>query len=211
MSRMSTDRPAAPRGRPLPGTRPLPERGEHVRVAAETMAVGALFVLFSLPVVTAGASWCAAAEVVAGWHRGRELPLLRTFMRVVRRDLRAGLALEFIVLAVLAATWFEVHVVLTSRMPGYPVEAAALTLLGSGAVSLVLLTVARRAATGTSWRTAIRAAADRARAVPSTVPLVLAGLACVIALVAVIPAFGGFMAGPLAYAVSAVVAREAAE
>ncbi|NUP39370.1 MAG: YesL family protein, partial [Streptomyces sp.] len=94
------------------------ERTEQVRTAAETMAVGALFLVFSLPLVTVGAAWCAAAEVVAGWHDDREAPLLRTFASVVRRDLRGGAALLGVVLAVAAATWLEVHAVLGSRIPG---------------------------------------------------------------------------------------------
>jgi hypothetical protein len=185
------------------------ERAEQVRTAAETMAVGVLFLVFSLPVVTAGAAWCAAAEVVAGWHRDREAPLLRTFATVVRRDLRAGLALQGSVLAVAAATWLEVHAVLGSRMPGRPVEAAALVLVGAAGVAFALLTAGCRAADGTSWREALGSAARRSAAAPATVPLAVSALACVAALVAVIPAFAGFMAGPLAYAVSATVARAA--
>ena len=211
MSGMSSSRWAVRTARRGPDGSPLPERGEQVRTAAETMAVGALFLLFSLPVVTAGAAWCAAAEVVAGWHRGRELPLLRTFTTVVRRDLAAGIALEGAVLAVLAATWFEVHVVLDSRLPGYPVEAGALALLGSAVAAFALVTVACRAAAGSTWAQGVRGAADQAKAAPSTLPLVVTGIACVAVLVAVIPAFAGFMAGPLAYAVSAIVARNRGE
>lgn len=185
------------------------ERGEQVRTAAETMAVGALFLVFSLPLVTAGAAWCAAAEVVAGWHRGREAPLLRTFARVVRRDLWPGLALQGAVLAVLAVTWFEVHAVLGSRIPGRPVEAAALVVAGAAAVAFALVAAGCRAAGRTSWRDGLRTAARLSAAAPATVPLAVTALACVAALVAVIPAFAGFMAGPLAYAVSVTVARAA--
>lgn len=178
-----------------------------MRTAAETMAVGALFLLFSLPIVTIGASWCAAAEVVAGWHRKRELPLLRTFAAVVRRDLAAGLVVEGALLAVAAATWFEVHVVLGARMPGYTVEAAALALLGGLVAGFVLLTVACRAGAVEPWRDAIRTAADHARAMPTTLPLVVTAMAFTAVLIAIVPAFAGFMAGPLAFAVSVVVAR----
>ncbi|GHJ41557.1 DUF624 domain-containing protein [Streptomyces sp. TS71-3] len=193
-----------------------PERAEQVRMAAEAMAVGVLFALFSLPLVTAGAAWCAAAEVTAGWHQGREPALLRTFARTVRRDLLAGLVLEATVLALAAATWFEVRLVLASRLPGYPVEAAALALLGACAVAFVLLTVACRAAQGPvpgagAWGAAVRTAVRQARLAPTTLVLVVAGCACVAALVAVIPAFAGFMAGPLAYAVSVVTARNRGE
>lgn len=191
-----------------------PEHAEQVRTAAETMALGALFLAFSLPLVTAGAAWCAAAEIVAGWHEDREAPLLRTFARVVRRDLKAGALLQAAVLTVLAATWLETHAVLNSRMPGRAGEAAALVLVGAAAVALLLLATACRvgggrtwAAAGASWGRALRAAAELARTAPATVPLVMAGLACVVALVAVIPAFAGFMAGPLAYAVSVTVVR----
>lgn len=175
------------------------------------MAVGVLFLLFSLPVVTAGAAWCAAAEVTAGWHQKREPALVRTFARVVRRDLRAGFVAQCAVVAVVAATWFEVRVVLASRLPGYPVEAAALALLGAGAVAFVLLTVACRAAEPTPWATAVRTAAAHARLMPTTLLLVVTGCVFVAALVAVIPAFAAFMAGPLAYAVSTVVARNRGE
>lgn len=185
------------------------ERTEQVRTAAETMAVGALFLLFSLPLVTAGAAWCAAAEVVAGWHEEREAPLLRTFASVVRRDLRSGFALQAAVLAVVAATWLEVHTVLNSRIPGRPVEAAALVVLGAAAVALALLAAACRAADRTSWADALRTAVRHAGAAPGTLPLVVTALACVAALVATIPAFAGFMAGPLAYAVSVAAVRAA--
>ncbi|SHM10008.1 DUF624 domain-containing protein [Actinacidiphila paucisporea] len=195
------------RRRGRPGWALSPERGEQVRTAAETMAVGALFLLFALPVVTAGAAWCAAAEVVAGWHRKRELPLLRTFAAVVRRDLSAGLAVEGVLLAVAAATWFEVHVVLGARMPGYALEAAALVLLGGLLAGFVLLAVACRAGAGLTWRDAVRDAAEHARATLSTLPLVVTAMAFTAALIAIVPAFAGFMAGPLAFAVSAVVAR----
>lgn len=196
-----------PRRGPRPGFALSPERGEQIRTAAETMAVGALFLLFSLPVVTVGASWCAAAEVVGGWHRKRELPLLRTFAAVVRRDLAAGLVLEGVLLAVAVLTWFEVHVVLGARMPGYALEAAALALLGGLLAGFALLAVACRAGAVASWREAIRTAADQARAMPSTLPLVVTAMAFTAALIAIVPAFAGFMAGPLAFAVSAVVAR----
>lgn len=207
MTRMALQGSQDARRRPRPGWALSPERGEQVRTAAETMAVGALFLLFSLPVVTIGASWCAAAEVVAGWHRKRELPLWRTFTAVVRRDLAAGLAVEGVLLAVAALTWFEVHVVLGARMPGYALEAAALVLLGALLAGFVLLTVACRAGAGRSWRDAARSAAGHARSMPSTLPLVVTAMAFTVALVAIVPAFAGFMAGPLAFAVSAVVAR----
>lgn len=200
-------RGTGPRRAPRPGFALGPERGEQVRTAAETMAVGVLFLLFSLPVVTIGASWCAAAEVVAGWHRKRELPLLRTFAAVVRRDLAAGLAVEGVLLAVAALTWFEVHVVLGARMPGYALEAAALAVLGGLLAGFVLLTVACRAGAVESWRGAVRTAADQSRAMPSTLPLVVTAMAFTAALIAIVPAFAGFMAGPLAFAVSVVVAR----
>ncbi|MFG1811872.1 DUF624 domain-containing protein [Streptomyces sp. NPDC049040] len=208
MKPMAVQRTAQARRRAQrPGWALSPERGEQVRTAAETMAVGALFLLFSLPVVTAGAAWCAAAEVVAGWHRKRELPLLRTFAAVVRRDLAAGLVVEGALLAVGALTWFEVHVVLGARMPGYPVEAAALALLGGLAGGSVLLVVACRAGAERSWRDAVRDAAGHARSMPSTLPLVVTAMAFTAVLIAIVPAFAGFMAGPLAFAVSAVVTR----
>jgi hypothetical protein len=205
-SRRTAALPAGARRRPGPVL--TPERGEQIRAAAETMAIGALFLVFCLPVVTAGAAWCAAAEIVAAWHRHQEPPLWRTFTRVVRRDLRAGFALQCGLLAVAAVVWSEVHVVLDSRMPGYGFEAGALTLLGAGVSAFVLLTVASRAAAGSSWREAVHAAAARTREAPSTLLLVVTALAFVAALIAVIPAFAGFMAGPLAFAVSAVVARD---
>jgi hypothetical protein len=200
-----------------------PERGEQVRTAAETMAVGVLFAAFSLPLVTAGAAWCAAAEVFAGWHAGREPRLLRTFARTVRRDLAAGLALECAVLVPLAAAWFEAHLVVRSRLPGFPVEATALVALGAAAAAFVLLTAGCRAAAlaraqplgrsatapAASWSAAARSAGDLMRTAPSSLVLVVtAGAFCAV-LVALIPAFAGFMAGPLAFAVSAVVARGA--
>lgn len=207
MKPMAVQRTAEARRRQRPGWALSPERGEQVRTAAETMAVGALFLLFSLPVVTAGAAWCAAAEVVAGWHRKRELPLLRTFAAVVRRDLVAGLVVEGALLAVAVLTWFEVHVVLGARMPGYALEAAALALLGGLLAGFVLLTVASRAGAVRSWRTAVRDAADQARSMPTTLPLVVTAMAFTAVLIAIVPAFAGFMAGPLAFAVSVVVAR----
>ncbi|MFI6345981.1 hypothetical protein [Streptomyces sp. NPDC050560] len=199
---------------PRPGTRAArgAERVELVRVAAETLAVGALFALFSLPVVTAGAAWCAAAETTAAWHTHREPPLLRTFTRVVGRDLAAGLAGQCAVLLVGAVAWFEIHVVVRSRLPGYPLEAAALGLLATAALAFVLLTVAHRAhdaAGGAAprWQDAARATAALVRTAPSAPVLVAAGCAATVALVAVIPAFAAVMAGPLAYAVSAVLTR----
>jgi uncharacterized membrane protein YesL len=184
-----------------------PERAEQVRTAAETMAVGALFLLFCLPLVTIGAAWCAAAEVVAGWHEDHEAPLLRTFARVVRRDLRGGAVLQATVLAVAAATWAETHAVLNSRMPGRPLEAAALVAVGAAAVALVLLTAGCRAATGAPWGPSLRMAAHLSGAAPATLPLVVTALAAAAALVAAVPAFAAFMAGPLAYAVSVTVVR----
>ena len=114
-------------------------------------------------------------------------------------------------LAVAAVTWFEVRVVLASHLPGYPVEAAALALLGAGAVAFVLLTVACRAADPGPWGRAVRTTARQVRLAPTALVLVVAGCACVGALIAVIPAFAGFMAGPLAYAVSVVTARHRGE
>ncbi|WP_030898045.1 hypothetical protein [Streptomyces sp. NRRL F-5126] len=200
-----------------------PERGEQVRTAAETMAVGVLFAVFSLPLVTAGAAWCAGAEIFASWHAKREPALLRTFTRAVGRNLAAGFVAECAVLVPLAAAWFEVHVVVRSRMPGYQVEAVALALLGAAAAGFVLLTAAcraedavadRRASHGgtpggapASWGAAVRRAADLTRTAPSALVLVVTGCAFCVVLVALIPAFAAFMAGPLAFAVSAVVAR----
>jgi uncharacterized membrane protein YesL len=187
-------------------TRPS-QRTEQVRVAAETMAVGALFLLFSLPVVTIGAAWCAAAEVMASWHRGEEPALARTFAKVVRRDLKAGFVLQCAVFAVLAVAWFDIHVALGSRLPGYPVVAGVLAVLGAAATAFALMVVADRAAHQTDWATAIRAAAATGRSVPSTLVLVVTAIGFAGALIAVIPAFCAFMAGPLAYAVSVAVAR----
>ncbi|GAA5023636.1 DUF624 domain-containing protein [Kitasatospora paranensis] len=204
---MAQHRPGTPGARRRAQVALGPERAEQVRTAAETMAVGALFLLFALPVVTAGASWCAASEIVADWHRRREPPLLRTFARVVRRDLAAGLVLECVLLAVVALVRFETAVVLDARMPGYRAEAGALVLLGTAAVGFALLAVGCRAASRVSWRAAVRMAAGQVRAVLSTLPLAVTALAFTGVLIAVVPAFAAFMAGPLAFAVSAVVAR----
>ncbi|MBP0461653.1 hypothetical protein [Streptomyces montanisoli] len=238
MTQIHTQRTRPARTRTAPTARPArlalsAERGEQVRTAAETMAVGVLFAVFSLPLVTAGAAWCAGAEIVASWHAKREPALLRTFTRAVGRNLAAGFVVEGAVLVPLAAAWFEVHVVVRSRMPGYPVEAVALALLGAAAAGFVLLTAAFRAADavtvagrrtshgGTpggpssgpsgrapaSWGAAVRRAADLTRATPSALVLVVTGCAFCVVLVALIPAFAAFMAGPLAFAVSTVVAR----
>jgi hypothetical protein len=113
------------------------------------------------------------------------------------------------VLAVLAVTWLEVHAVLGSRIPGRPVEAAALVLAGAAAVAFALVTVGCRAADRLPWADALRTAARLSASAPATVPLAVTALACVAVLVAVVPAFAGFIAGPLAYAVSVTVVRAA--
>jgi hypothetical protein len=74
-------------------------------------------------------------------------------------------------------------------------------------LAVALLTVALRAATGCEWRAAL--AAIRAPGVlgwraPGLVVLAM-GLATV--LVLVVPAFAGFIAGPIAFAASVAVTR----
>jgi uncharacterized membrane protein YesL len=176
-------------------------------MAAETMAIGLLWLVFSLPLVTAGGAWCAAAEVTAAWQRGEEPPLVRTFVQVTRRDLRAGLGLIGIAVGVFLTIGLDAWIAAGMRLPGYLIEVAALGVVGAGFLAATALTVALRAATGCDWRTAIatiRAPAVLGWRAPALV-VVAMGLAA--ALVLIVPAFAGFIAGPIAFAASVAVTR----
>lgn len=180
---------------------------ETVRRAADCAAVGVLFFVFSIPLFTAGAAWAACAEIFAAWVRDEEPPLIRTFLRVMRRDLPSGFLALLAGVLIVAFAYFDVRVALTSRMPGFVVEAAALCLIAAACVATLLFAFAHRAATGQTWMTSVRAAVQLGRIRPWAPAVVLLALAVAASLVAVVPAFAALIAGPVGFAVAVVHAR----
>jgi uncharacterized membrane protein YesL len=182
-------------------------RYELIRRAAECAAVGFAWFVFSLPLVTAGGAWAAAASIFQAWNRGEEPPLLRTFAREVRAQFLPGLATELSVLLVVAIAYFDVRVATASKMPGFGVEAAAVVVIGAVAIGVLLLSFAHRAATGSSWVASLRGTVLLCRARPWAPLVVVFAVAVAVALIVVLPAFVGIMAGPTCFAVCAVYTR----
>ncbi|GIH18796.1 DUF624 domain-containing protein [Rugosimonospora africana] len=180
---------------------------ENGRLAAECAAVGLLWAAFSLPVVTAGAAWLAAATVFDAWTRDEEPKLLPTFVAALRTQLRTGLIAEVALAVIGAAGYFDIRFAGAAHVPGAWLERLALALIAAGAAGLVLLVLADRAHTGGGVRDSLRGALALAGAAPWAVPLVVFAAAVCATLVAIIPALLLIVAGPLAYAVSVVHAR----
>ncbi len=182
-------------------------RRELVRRAADCAAVGLLWTLFSLPVVTAGAAWLAASQIFTGWARDDEPPLVRTFVTAVRGEVRVGLALAGSVFGAIAVAYLDARFAVAAHVPAARLETLAVIALAAVAVALLLLAAAHRARYATEWRVSLRAAGDLARAQPWSVPVVVLALITAAALVLVVPAFILFIAGPAAFAVSVTFTR----
>jgi uncharacterized membrane protein YesL len=184
---------------------------ENIRRAAECALLGVIWLVCSVPVVTAGAAWSAVAETCDAWSRGEEPPLLRTFASVIRRDFLGGLGMTVLGLAA-TAPLLEARISLAARLPGARAEAVALGLLGAAAVCVVALAFPARAASAAraGWRASLRAATALSVARPWVLPLTALALAIPAFLVVVYPALIVFVAGPAGYAVSAVHARATA-
>jgi uncharacterized membrane protein YesL len=199
---------ASPRGRRRAQREQRIERMlEHGRRAAECAAVGALWTAFSLPVVTAGAAWLAAASVFDAWTRDEEPKLLATFVAALRTQLRTGLVAEVALAFIGAAGYFDIRFAGAAHVPGAWLEMLALGLIAAVATGLILLALAERANTGGGVRDSVRGALALAGAAPWAVPVVVLAAAVCAILVAIIPALLIVLAGPLAYAVSVVHAR----
>jgi uncharacterized membrane protein YesL len=180
---------------------------ENLRRAAECALLGVIWLVCSLPLVTAGAAWSAVAEICRAWTRGEEPPLARTFVSVIRRDFPGGLGMTMLGL-VAAAPLLEARITLAARLPGARPEAGALGLVGAVAICLFALAFPEHSAyPGLSWPGSLRAAAALAASRPWIVPLTAVALGLPAFLVIVYPALIVFIAGPAGYAVSAVHAR----
>lgn len=191
-----------------------PGRGqwrENGRRAAECAAVGLLVTAFSIPVVTAGAAWIAAATIFASWTREEEPPLLATFTRTVRAQWRTGLVFELAAVVIAAVGYLDTRFAWAAGVPGARVEVVALLALTGVAAALLLLAVVVRAGTGAPPIECARQAAAIAVGAPWTVPALAAAVAVCVVLVLVVPAFVLLIAGPLGFAAAAVHARATVE
>jgi uncharacterized membrane protein YesL len=180
---------------------------ESVRRAAECALLGIVWAVFSLPLVTAGAAWSAVAEVCDAWHRAEEPPLLRTFARVVRRDLFGGFAMALLAVAAAGVPLLETRVALAARLPGARLEGGALCVIGAVALTVVLLAFPQRAATAEPWRSALGSVARLCAARPWAVVVTAVALAVGAVIVIAYPPLIMLIGGPIGYAVSAVRAR----
>jgi uncharacterized membrane protein YesL len=163
--------------------------------------------VFSLPVVTAGAAWLAAATVFEGWSRDEEPPLLATFVGALRSQLRTGLLAELAAAVIGVIAYFDIRFAGAAQLPGAHLDMVAIALLAAAALGIVQLAVAQRAHTGSGPRDSVRGAVALARSTPWALPLVIFATAICATLVALIPALILLVAGPLAYAISVVHAR----
>jgi uncharacterized membrane protein YesL len=208
---MTTNPASARAQRRLDRQRWLEGHLESGRRAAECAAAGLLWTAFSIPIFTAGAAWIAVAAIFDAWSRGEEPPLVSTFVTALRTQLRAGLAAQAAFAAVAAVAYFDIRVAAAAHIPGARIEAVAIGLIAAGATGIIQLAVAQRAHAGTGMLASARAALVIAGAAPWTLPLLIVATAVCAAVVALIPALLLVMAGPLAYAVSAVYARAAGQ
>jgi hypothetical protein len=180
---------------------------ESLRRASECALLGVLWLVFSLPVVTAGAAWLAVARVCTAWAHDVEPPLVRTFLWAIRHRLATGLALQAIAAAAAVLPYLELRVALAADIPGARLEAALLAALAAGALSVTLLSVPAAAAEGLTARAALAEALTLVRAAPWAAAAALAALAAGAAVVYLLPVLAVVMAGPVGFAVSAVWVR----
>jgi uncharacterized membrane protein YesL len=197
----------APRGRRARREQWVARQLENGRRAAECAAVGLLWTAFSLPVVTAGAAWLAAATVFDGWTRDEEPRLVATFVAALRTQLRTGLLAQVALAVTGTVGYFDIRFAGAARVPGAWLEMLAVGLLAAVAAGLILLALADRAHTGGGVAGSLRGALALAGAAPWALPVVVLAAAVCATLVAIIPALVLIVAGPLAYAVSVVHAR----
>ena len=187
-------------------------RGERARDtarrASECALLGAVWLLFSLPVVTSGAAWIAVARVCTAWARDVEPPLLRTFAATVRRRFGTGLVLQLLAVGVTAVPYLELRAALAARLPGAPLEAAALGVFAAGGLAVMLLAVPA-AATGLSAGAALRAALALLRRAPWAGVAAVGALVAGAAIVYLLPVLAVVMAGPVGLAITAVWVRAA--
>src|SRR6266700_5755437 len=122
---MTTDPAGARTQRRLERQRWLDGHLESGRRAAECAAVGLLWTAFSIPVVTAGAAWIAAATIFDAWSRGEEPPLVSTFVTTLRTQMRAGLAAQLAFAAVAVAAYFDIRIAGAAHVPGARIETVA--------------------------------------------------------------------------------------
>lgn len=178
-----------------------------MRRASECALLGALWFIFSIPIVTAGAAWCAVAEICRDWAHGHEPPLLPTFAKAVRRNLGRGLLLEAVLAVLVGLAYFESRVTVLAGLPAAGAERIALTALSACAVALALLSVEAQADCRRSWLSLVPQLANVVLQRPWVVPASIGSLGAAAALVYLMPPLAVFMAGPAGYAMSAIYQR----
>jgi Protein of unknown function, DUF624 len=184
---------------------------ETARRATECALLGVLWLLFSLPVVTAGAAWLAVCEICDGWSHDVEAPLLRTFVASIRHRLVPGLTFQLLASAAVLLPLLELRIALSANLPGARLEAALLGALAAGALVLVLLACCETATRGVRPRTALRDAAQLWRHARWAGVGVLAAVVAGLIMVWLMPVLGVLMAGPVGFAVTAVRLRASRE
>lgn len=183
------------------------DRMESLRRASECAVLGALWFVFAVPLVTAGAAWCAAAEICNEWAAGKEPPLFRTFAAATRRNLGRGVLLATVLAVAAAVPYFEERVAAVSRIPGAGAERVGLSVVSMCCIALVLLAVGGQASGSRPWYGMLAEVAGRAWSRPWVVPTAVLAVGAGVVLIYAIPPLLVFMAGPMGYALSALSQR----
>jgi uncharacterized membrane protein YesL len=173
--------------------------------ACDTFLLGLAVTVTSLAVVTTGPALAAAATVVRGWERGDSPPLARTFLSTVRRQTRALLAPQLVLVAALGLAWIDAAA--SARVPGSTVVRSVLAALAVVLLGSWLAMFRVHADTGGTWWSAwARAGRLCVRKPWLPVALVLV-LALSVALALLIPATAIVVSGPLTLAVGVLTGR----
>ncbi|MGW7683972.1 DUF624 domain-containing protein [Kribbella sp. NPDC054772] len=104
---------------------------------ARVVALNLLWLVASLPVVTAGPATAAVFGVVRDWNRGLEPPLARSFLKYFRENFRQAFVLQLLFLALFLPTGTVVAAVLVA-----PIASYAFTLMVGYNMSLPRILVA---------------------------------------------------------------------
>lgn len=178
--------------------------GPRLTTAAETLLVGVLVCIASVPVVTALAAAGAGAAVLGEFADSGTPVRLRRFAALFRAALADPVA--WAVPPALAVTGVLDALAVAGGLPGRVVVGPALVLAGAAALA-VCAAGAARWRPGTGWSSVLREGAEASVADPFGSVLILAAFAVVALVVSAEPAFVVITPGLVVLAAVAVGRR----
>ncbi|MBP2477914.1 putative membrane protein YesL [Crossiella equi] len=171
---------------------------------ADTVLLGLLVALVSLPVLTLPAAFAAACGVAARWRAGESPALWPAFRHTLRERLSRHLLAGAATLVVCVLLALNLQLLVALELPGGVVLRWLTGLLSLLLLALMALTAAFVGTTGDGWLVSTRRAYSHGVLRPGLLLLLGGALAAAGVLVWALPPLLLVVAGPLALAATSV-------